>query len=165
MRFGDDDGVSNDEPTDAPQVVTEKLRNNSDVVVIGSSDAKSNEPPDIVSISDLDSLFSELSDAKGESGTAPSAHVGRVIVIEDVAYAVPFVHLINVAKMAQVAPYFHRSSGDSRRCRLLPKCLSNVVPKMRRSSQTSEDRPKFQTTFDGCKEPPTFGHKPSRVDG
>jgi hypothetical protein len=41
---------------------------------------------DIVSVSDLDSLFSESSDTKGETETASSAHVGKVVVIEDVAF-------------------------------------------------------------------------------
>ena len=40
---------------------------------------------DIVSVSDLDFLFSEPSE-KGESGTVSSAHVGKVVVIEDVAF-------------------------------------------------------------------------------
>ena len=83
----DEDDTPDDEPAGrAAQVATEKQRNNSDVVAIESSDAKSNEPSDIVSISDLDSLFSEPSDVKGETGTASSAHVGKVVVIEDVAF-------------------------------------------------------------------------------
>ena len=85
LEEDDDDEISEDEPTDAPQVATEKPRNNPDVVVIESSDAKSSGPSDIISVSDLDS-FSESTDPKGESGTAPSAHVGKVIVIEDVAF-------------------------------------------------------------------------------
>ena len=40
---------------------------------------------DIVSVSELDSLFSESSE-KGESETASSAHVGKVVVKEDVAF-------------------------------------------------------------------------------
>ena len=82
----DDDDIPNDEHAGRVATAPEKPRNNSDVVVIENSDAKSNEPSDIVSISDLDSLFSELLDAKGETGTAPSAHVGKVVVIEDVAF-------------------------------------------------------------------------------
>ena len=86
LEEDDDDEISEDEPTDAPQVATEKPRSNSDVVVIESSDAKSSGPSDIISVSDLDSLFSESSDPKGEMGTAPSAHVGKVVIIEDVAF-------------------------------------------------------------------------------
>ena len=82
----DDDEIPDDEPTDAPQVATEKPRSNPDVVVIESSDAKSSGPSDIISVSDLGSLFSESPDPKGESGTAPSAHIGKVVVIEDVAF-------------------------------------------------------------------------------
>ena len=82
----DDDEIPDDESIGAPQVATEKRRSNSDVVVIESSDAKSSGPSDIISVSDLDSLFSESSDPKGESGAAPSAHVGKVVVIEDVAF-------------------------------------------------------------------------------
>ena len=82
----DDDDIPDDEPAGDPQVVTKKPRNNSDIVVLESSDAKINYPPDIVSVSDLDSLFSESSDTKGETGTTSSAHVGKVVVIEDVAF-------------------------------------------------------------------------------
>ena len=86
LEEDDDDEISEDELTDAPQVATEKPRSNSDVVVIESSDAKSSGPSDIISVSDLDSVFSESPDPKGESETAPSAHVGKVVVIDDVAF-------------------------------------------------------------------------------
>ena len=76
----DDDDTLGDEPA------TKKPRNSSDTVVLESSDVKSDEPPDIISASDLDSLFSGSSDAKAESETASSAHVGKVVVIEDVAF-------------------------------------------------------------------------------
>ena len=85
LEEDDDDEISEDELTDAPQVATEKPRSNSDVVVIESSDAKSSGPSDIISVSDLDSLFSESSE-KSETGTAPSAHVGKVVFIQDVAF-------------------------------------------------------------------------------
>jgi len=81
----DDNEIPDDEPTSTPQAVTEKPRDN-DVVVLEKSDAKSNEPSDIISVSDLDSLFSESSDTKGETESASSAHVGKVVVIEDVAF-------------------------------------------------------------------------------
>ena len=84
----EDDDIPDDEPAGrAAQVATEKPRNNSDVVVIENSDAKSNEPSDIIFISDLDSLFSDPPDPKGETGTASSAHAGKVVVKEDVAFA------------------------------------------------------------------------------
>ena len=57
----DSEDISDDNSTSVPQVVTEKS-GNSDVVVLENSDAKSNEPSDILSVSDLDSVFSESSD-------------------------------------------------------------------------------------------------------
>jgi len=81
----DDDDISDDEPASMPQVVTEKPRDN-DAVVLEKSDAKSSERSDILSVSDLESLFSESSDTKGETESTSSAHVGRVAVIEDVAF-------------------------------------------------------------------------------
>jgi len=82
----DDDDIVDDEPAGVPQVVTKKPRNSSDIVILENSDAKSNEPSDIVSVSDLDSLFSGSSDTKGETETASSAHFGKIVVIEDVAF-------------------------------------------------------------------------------
>ena len=81
LEDDDDEDIPDDEPVGDPQVVTEKPRGNSD-----KSDAKSWEPSDIVSVSDLDSLFSEPPDTKGEMEPASSAHVGKVVVIEDVAF-------------------------------------------------------------------------------
>jgi len=81
----DEDDIVDDEPAGAPQAVTKKPRDSSDIVVLENSDAKSNEPSDIISVSDLDSLFSGSSDTKGETETTSSAHVGKVVVIEDVA--------------------------------------------------------------------------------
>ena len=84
----DDDGddILDDEPAGDPQVMSGKPRNSSDIVVLESSDAKISDPSDIVSVSDLDSLFSESSHTKGETRTATSAHVGKVVVIEGVAF-------------------------------------------------------------------------------
>ena len=81
----DDDDISDDEPASVPQVVTEKS-GNSDVVVLEKSDAKGGELSDILSVSDLDSVFSESSDAKGETESTSSAHIGKVAIIEDVAF-------------------------------------------------------------------------------
>jgi hypothetical protein len=85
--YDDEDDISDDEPASAPQVVTvtEKSRDK-DVVVLEKSDAKGNEPSDVLSISDLDSMFSESSDTKDETETTSSAHLGKVVVIEDVAF-------------------------------------------------------------------------------
>jgi len=81
----DDDDSLDDELAGVPQAVTEKPRDN-DVVVLAKSDAKRSESSDIISVSDLDSLFSGSSDTKSETETASSAHVGKVVVIEDVAF-------------------------------------------------------------------------------
>ena len=62
LEEDDDD----DELAGVPQAVTEKPRDN-DAVVLDKSDAKSNQSSDIVSVSDLDSLFYESSYAKGET--------------------------------------------------------------------------------------------------
>jgi hypothetical protein len=80
-----DDDIPDDDPVSTPQVVTEKPRDK-DVVVLEKLDAKGNESSDILSVSDLDSLFSESSDTKGETETASSDHIGKVTVIEDVAF-------------------------------------------------------------------------------
>ena len=82
----DDDDILDDEPASAPQVVTMKPRDNSDIVVLENSDVKSNESSEITSVSDLDSLFSGSSDTKGETETTSSTHIGKVVVIEDVAF-------------------------------------------------------------------------------
>ena len=82
---GDND-ILDDEPTGDPQVMSKKPRNNSDIVVLEHLDTKINDPSDIVSVSDLDSLFSESSDTKGETTIAASAHIGKVVVIDDVAF-------------------------------------------------------------------------------
>ena len=94
-NYEDDSDLEEDDDDDelagVPQAVTEKPRDN-DAVVLEKSDAKSNQSSDIVSVSDLNSLFYESSNAKGETETAPSSHVGKVVVIEDVAFVtyVPF---------------------------------------------------------------------------
>jgi len=80
----DEDDTMDEEPASAPQAVTKKPRNSSDIVVLGNSDARSNESPDVVSVSDLDSLFSESFNTKGETET--TSHIGKVVVIEDVAF-------------------------------------------------------------------------------
>ena len=85
LEEDDDEDILDDEPASAPQVVTEKPRDD-DAVVLERSNAKSHECSDIISVSDLDSMFSESSDTKDETGTASSAHIGKVVVIEDVAF-------------------------------------------------------------------------------
>jgi hypothetical protein len=83
----DDDDIPDDEPASAPQVVTVMGKpRDKDVVILEKSDARDNEHSDVLSISDLDSMFSESSDTKGETEIASSAYVGTVVVIEDVAF-------------------------------------------------------------------------------
>ena len=90
LEDDDDDSDGNDildeEPVGDPQVMMKKPRDNSNIAVLENSGAKINDPSDIVSVSDFNSLFSESSDTKGETGTSSSAHVGKVVVIEDVAF-------------------------------------------------------------------------------
>ena len=87
LEEDDDDGddIPDYEPASAPQVITEKPRAN-DVVILEKPAAKSSESSDIVSVSDIESLFSESSEMKDETEPASSAHIGKVVVIEDVAF-------------------------------------------------------------------------------
>ena len=83
----DEDDVFDDESTGAPQVTVGQQGNtDNDIIAIENSDAKTNEPSEIISISDLDSLFSGSLDAGDEARIAPSAHIGKVVIIEDVAF-------------------------------------------------------------------------------
>ena len=79
------DSDSEDEPAVVPQVATEKPADDTNVIV-ENLDAKSNGSSDIISVSDVDSLFSEPLDTRGEMDLASPAHVGKVVVIEDVAF-------------------------------------------------------------------------------
>jgi hypothetical protein len=72
---------SDEDPVVAPR---ERLGNNPPKFVsIENSDPKTNGSSDIISVSDLDSLFSEPVDMK--DGTE-FAHLGKIVVIEDVAF-------------------------------------------------------------------------------
>jgi len=86
----DDEGVLDGaKPEDAPLVVAGKPGNSSDVVGPDAKSTDEHSDPDVISVSDIDSLFSDSSDIKGassEPGGSSSAHVGRVIVIRDVAF-------------------------------------------------------------------------------
>ena len=59
LEEDDDEDILDDEPASAPQVVSEKPRND-DAVVLERSDAKSHESPDTIPVSDLDSMFCKL---------------------------------------------------------------------------------------------------------
>jgi hypothetical protein len=86
----DDEDASDldDGPVAASQVAGGKSGNSPEPVPFEIPDAKSNDSQasDIISVSEFDSLFSESSDTKDETNPAPSAHVGKVVVIEDVAF-------------------------------------------------------------------------------
>ena len=71
----------------APQFTTEEPGDtDNDIVAVGDLDANTGEFSDIISVSDLDSLISGSPDAGSEAGTAPSAHVDKVVIVEDVAF-------------------------------------------------------------------------------
>ena len=86
LEEDDEEDVLDDEPAAPPQVAMERPKNSSDAVGVENSGANNDDTLDIVSASDLDSLFSQSSDPKGEGEAASSAHVGKVVVIEDVAF-------------------------------------------------------------------------------
>lgn len=76
--------VSDIEPAVPPRVPSEKPGNDSsEFATSKNSDAKCSESSDVMSVSDLDSLFSEPPDTKDE---IQPAHVGKVVIIEDVAF-------------------------------------------------------------------------------
>ena len=82
----DQEDFPDDELAVTPRVETEKSGGDSpDLVTIENSDAKSTRSSDILSVSDLDSVFSKLSDTdtKDEVGRG---HVGKVAVIEGAAF-------------------------------------------------------------------------------
>jgi len=87
LEEDDEEDILDDEPVGAPQITTEEPGNtDDDIVAVGNSDANTSESSDIISVSDLDSLFSGSLDAGGEAGTTPSANIGKVVIIEDVAF-------------------------------------------------------------------------------
>ena len=87
LEDDDEEEISDDEPMSPPQVATEEPGNNSELTVIENPDGKNSKPSDIISISDLGSVFSYSPDAgKNAANSDPSAHVGKAIIIEDVAF-------------------------------------------------------------------------------
>ena len=84
LKDDNEGDVSDDEPEISPRVATEKSGHHSpEPPAIDDPNAKNNEPSEVISISDLDSLFSESPDTKHK--TEP-AHVDKAVVIEDVAF-------------------------------------------------------------------------------
>ena len=88
LEGDDEDDALDDESGAPPQAAAakDKPSSSSDIVSIENPGAKSDEALDMVSVSDMDSLFSESSDMKGEAEITSPAHVGKVVVIEDVAF-------------------------------------------------------------------------------
>ena len=92
LEDDEDDDTSDSEDVDEPavvpqaQVATEKSASDAKLVTVENSDATSSGSSDIISVSDADSLFSEPPDTKGETNPTSSAHIGKVVVIEDVAF-------------------------------------------------------------------------------
>ena len=85
LEEDDDNNFSDDELSVVPPTIaTEQSRNDlSTVVAIEHSDAKCNEPLDIISVSDLYSSSSESLDTRDEVNPV---HFGKVVVIDDVAF-------------------------------------------------------------------------------
>ena len=80
----DDEDDSGDEPVAAPRGATEESGNeSSELIKTENPDAKGGNSSDIISVSDLDSLFTESSDT--QDGVRPP-HVGKVVLIEEVAF-------------------------------------------------------------------------------
>ena len=84
----DDASDSDDEPTPASQIAGGKSGNYSEHVTTENSSSKrdSSQGSDIISVSEFDSVFSESSDTNFETNPTPAAHVGKVVVIKDVAF-------------------------------------------------------------------------------
>ena len=80
-----DDSDLHDESVVALPAET-KLEDVPEPVTVENLDAQDSESPDVISVSDLDSLFSESPDTKGETNPVSPAHIGKVAVIEDVAF-------------------------------------------------------------------------------
>jgi len=87
----EDDWGSSD--VEDPRVVAGKGKSDksdtSTLVGGQDSDGKGNESLDIISASDVDSLFSDSADTKIEAGVAATpapTHIGTVVVIEDVGF-------------------------------------------------------------------------------
>ena len=86
--YEDDSDLDEDEDDDIfdGEPVVTRSGDDSELVTVESADAKGNDSSDVISSSDLDSLFSDSPDTKDEGKCVPSTHVGRVVIIEDVAF-------------------------------------------------------------------------------
>ena len=95
---------------------------------------------------------------RGRGSTAKLV-VPQIKVMYAPPYAVRSVTKLTIVKMAHFVPNFHKFLGDHRYYRPSFKLPSNVAPKVRLSSQTSDCRPNSSTTVDCRKQPSTFIYK------
>ena len=97
--YDDDSDLEEDEDCDFSDFEDSKVvpkkgkseKSESSIEDTQNLDGKENPSSDVISISDMDSLFSDSSEAKAEAGMvatpAPTpTHIGTVVVIEDVAF-------------------------------------------------------------------------------
>lgn len=96
--YDDDSDLEEDEDWESSdiedsQVMPEKGKtdqsDSATVVDSRDSDVKGNESPDIVSVSDMDSLISDSDDTRAQvevPATPSPTHVGTIVVIEDIAF-------------------------------------------------------------------------------
>ena len=85
----EDCGFSDDEDTQPLPAGLKERNDGSDSSTLAGNrgpDAKGDDSPDIISVSDMDSLFSESANTKAEVTTPAPTHAGTVVVIEDVAF-------------------------------------------------------------------------------
>ena len=115
--YDDDSDLEEDEDWDPldledSQVVPEsgKSDHSDSATVVGSrnSEAKGKESPDIISISDMDSLFSDPDDTKVEAEvpatpTPAPTHVGTIVVISDVAFVTWVYFLFSYHRLSDLA--------------------------------------------------------------
>ena len=92
LEEDEDWDFSGDEDTQSVLVQGKTDKSDSDSSTLAgsqNSDAKGNESLDVISVSDVDSLFSGSVDTKAEhegAVTSTPTHIGDVVVIEDVAF-------------------------------------------------------------------------------
>jgi hypothetical protein len=92
LEEDEDCNFSDDEDTRPPPADLKGKGDGSDSsTLVGSQnpEAKGDESPDIISVSDSESLFSEPVNTKTEAETVATpapTHIGTVVVVEDVAF-------------------------------------------------------------------------------
>ena len=87
LEEDDDDDIVDDEPASPPQVVTKKPRDSDSENNDSRSETERMSGGSFLFASELSrTMISESSDTKGGTETTSSAHIGKVAVIEDVAF-------------------------------------------------------------------------------